>query len=986
MSLASILTRPGSFTAPADDIQANDVGGQQIQLIADLTRVFIQDPDLGRAIADKITGAMVTELRGFLVSREEKARLAFGKARNLFAPMESGIGDFINGLNTDLLDTVPALIQMVELGLDGLERERVKPFVSDLWDIGVDDLQISGAAVQTLVGNLFDAVIDALKQDYLNGQRDDAAVALLDFSYRVERLKRFALDDMQIPGVEKSVLMAGIDRLWQHRNIDGTLETVKQIFDAGDEIVLPLVEIARCVIRQLSAEEENQADAPAEQPGFFAARSPEEYMMLMANDGATGSFSASNSGASGGNETMAWYASWVAGKNVSYSSNTADAVNIYENPELRGFTYTHVPRETMEALAFHTAWAVPALESIVHLISVEKGDVAANAVNIMWNFAEGISSGAAKTDFPRWAQWLGLPILTTLAGLEGHEGRWSWGDDPYVIINILGDYGEVYTYRRYAWTLRETILSVITLVNNDADQARQWRDDPGNPLSHEQKDAAWEMRNHNCFEGTAYFFGEMMTMLLPLILAHTDKKNYGFVGGGPAKQFWYTFLGGGAITWAGEYLFGAIAARLLAGQWFSNNARFVKLPLRARCVNGLFFSDLWGENSTAGLIFSWLPWLIGLFGRPIDNYLMLYFFTNGDTNQGTYCLDDTGVERQYMGFASLEHTSYKLPWTSGRTMQCVQNPMGVWSHFPEGKQTYAYDFSHKEGEPVLCARAGIVKRAGDTIPDHDTSDWNYIEIVHVMEIEPGTADRDVPGHLIRYGQVYSPYTGRRPWDDPAPTAGPPRQYENTNTNIPLDVVFPALPDGTDPTPRQSAARPAGTSFAFIDKNQDRAIAGKTFADTPGRVFAPDVTEADHGSAANYPAGSTFLPPVQNQYYTGGGIHIPAKGFEVMQGTCCSYGHGMEGFIQRVFSPRLSRPNKTGDLRAADIVGEYIFQGDQIMEAGDTGVSAYNHLHTHVTGLFADKYERNHLLTIPFLYQDHGVLKAMDFYTSNNDGT
>ncbi len=164
---------------------------------------------------------------------------------------------------------------------------------------------------------------------------------------------------------------------------------------------------------------------------------------------------------------------------------------------------------------------------------------------------------------------------------------------------------------------------------------------------------------------------------------------------------------------------------------------------------------------------------------------------------------------------------------------------------------------------------------------------------------------------------------------------------------------------------------------------DRAIAGKTFEDNPGLVFAPDTTEANHGTASSYPAGNTFLPPTKTRYFTNGTVHIPARGYEPMIATCCSYGHGMAGFIQRVFSPRLSRPNKTSPWIAADIVGEFITQGEQVMEAGDTGVSAYNHLHTHVAGLVENEYEGNYLLTIPFLYETHGVLRAMDFYTSDN---
>jgi len=953
MSFSAALARPDGFEDSTDDI-----GGKELQLVADLTRVFIQNPELGQKIGQKILQALIEELRSFLVSREEKARLAFGKMRNLFSPMETKIATLINGLDSDIFETIPKIIDIIQSILEGLTLENIKSFISDLWDIAVNDMEISGQTVRTLVSDMFDAVINILRQDYQNGSRSAEAVALLDFSYSVDSLRHFVLDEMQIPGVEKQLVLNAVDHLWQSNNIDTAINNIKTFFEAGDELIEPLANVAQCIIQQL----QTSVGVGAEASG------------------------------SSGNEVTAWYASWVAGDNVSYSENTADAINIYENPELRGFTYKHVSRESMEALAFHTAWITPILECIPHLISIEKGDVASNSTNVMWNFLEAIVTGAAKKDFPRWSQWLGLPVLTTLAGFESHEGRWSWGDDPYVIINILGDYGEVYTYRRYAWTVRETILSLVTLINNDPEQAQQWRDS-ATDLSEDEKEEAWNNRNNNCFTGTCYFYGELMSLMLPGILSHTDKKNYGFVGGGPAKQFWYTFIGGGAITWAGEYLLGGVTSRLLAGEWFNNDLRFAILPTRERCVNGFLFTDLWKPDEDNDVEFGFYVFgrvitsIVGLMGRPADNYLNLYFFTNGDTNNGTYCLDDNKIERTYSGFPDLEHSTYKLPWTSGRDMQCVQNPMGIWSHYPEDKQTYAYDFSHKEAEPVLCSRNGIVKRSRDTIDDHDDSEWNYIEIVHIMEIAPGVA---VPEHLIRFDEVYSPYGGRRNYADAAPTTGTLQQYEHTNTDIPLNVVFPAFPDGTNPTPRESAARPTGTSWAFIDKNQDRAIAGITFSDSPDVVFAPDITQANHGTATSYPVGTTFLPPTRRVNYTGGAQYYPARGFTPLVGTVCSYGHAMKHFIRRVFPSRLSRPNKTDDWDDSDIEGEYIAQGEQIMEAGDTGISAYNHLHMHVTGFIPAttgkdiEYERNLILTIPFLYEEHGVLKAMDYYTSDNE--
>lgn len=949
MSFSAALAKPDAFDEVTDD-----VGGAEIQLIADLTRVFVQNPTLGQKIGDKILQALMTELREFLVGREEKARQAFGKARNLFSPFESNISSLINGLDEDIFEAIPKIIEIIQSILEGLQLDNIKSFISDLWDIAVNDLEISGDTIHTLVSDIFAAVIEILRQPYNAGGRDAEAIALLDFSYAVENLQDFVLDEMEIPSVEKQLILNAIDHIWQINNVDEILGKIKAFFDAGDEIVEPIANIAQCIVQQLQV----SAGVGAEASG------------------------------SNGDEKTAWYASWVAGKNVSYSENTAEAVNIFENPELRGFTYKHVSRESMEALAFHTAWITPMLESIPHLASIEKGDVASNAANIMWNIMDTFITGAGDVDIPRWAQWLSLPIITTLGGFESHEGRWSWGNDPYVIINILGDYGEVYTYRRYAWTLRESILSLITLINNDPDEAQQWRSSVTD-LSEDDKETAWNNRNNNCFAGTCYFYGELMSMMLPGILSHTDKKNYGFVGGGPAKQFWYTALGGGAITWVSEYLFGGITVRLLAGEWFNNDFRFGMLPFRERCVKGMLFSDLWEKAED---VTSFFPGFFGLFGRPIDNYLMLYFFTNGDTNEGTYCLDDTGVEREYMGFPELEHSTYKLPWTSGRTMQCVQNPMGIWSHYPHDKQTYAYDFSHKESEPVMCSRSGIVKRAEDEKLDHNPNHWNYIEIVHVMEIAPGAP---VPDNLIQYPDVYSPYSpgdGRRPFGDPAPTPAALQQYAGTSTDIPADVVFPAFPDGTNPTPRISAARPLGTSFAFIDKNQDRAIEGKTFDSHPGVVFAPDVADPNAAGVTSQVEGTTFLPPTKNQLYTGGGIHIAAKGFEALKGTCCTYGHGMQGYIERVFASRLPQtpsvktpaPTHGSNWTGVEIEGEFIRQGEQIMEAGDTGISAYNHLHTHVTGLFDDEYERNHLLTIPFLYEEHGVLKAMDFYTSENE--
>ena len=534
MSLAAAFAKPHAFVPPVPGTGPT-IGDDELGLIGDLIRVFVQNPQLGRTLADRMVPVLITELRYELVNREEQARQAFGKARNLFSPLENHISTLISTINTDLLETIPAVLELARAVVDGLSSENVKAFASSFWDLALDDLNISGTAIKDLVRRLFDQVIQVFENDYAAGARDDEAVALKDFSIRVDSLKIFVLDEMQIPAVEKQFLLNAIDQAWQTHDLDATLNRIKEFLDSGQEVVTPVTHLAQCIIQQLKS---NSGATPGNAAPVFSRGPDRSSPDLSSPDRSAPNFSGPNLESSDSNDTVtAWYASWVSGKNVSYSEDTAQAENIYENPELRGFTYKHISRETMEAIAFHTAWITPALECIPHLISVEKGDVASNAANIMWNFGEAFITGVAKIDFPRWAQWLGLPVLTTLGGLESHESRWSWGDDPYVIINILGDYGEVYTYRRYAWTVREGLLSILTLINNDPDQAQQWRDGASD-LSGEEKETAWDNRNNNCFPGTCYLFGELMTLLLPGILSATDKKNYGFVGGGPAKQFW----------------------------------------------------------------------------------------------------------------------------------------------------------------------------------------------------------------------------------------------------------------------------------------------------------------------------------------------------------------------------------------------------------------------------------------------------------------
>lgn len=1027
MSLAAVLVKPQVLAEPPAEVKSDE-----LQLIADLIRALARNPQVAQAVGDIVADEFNNQMRAFLVSREERLRFAYGKGRNIFSPFETAIQTFINDLQEDIFEAIPTILSLAKQMVDGLSLNGVKSFIGDLWDLAENDLEISGDALRQLVNTLFAGVIARLQQPFNDGDSGDDAIAQYDFGCTVDNLRAFVMDELVIPRIDKQLVLEAVTKIWQQYKIDENLQTVSQVLAAGEETIEPLSEIAQCIISQIAASSNTDRNNPvplSDNRSFAGFADRGAVRNLDDDSGETPSPSDENT-------TMAWYASWVAGRNVKYSSDTTQPLNIYDNPELMGFTYENISRETMERIAFHTAWIVPLLETIPHLASLEKKDIWSNLTNIFANGIDSLLIGWPKFNLPKWAHWTGLPIYTMLAGFEGHEGRWEmpWDDDPYIWTNMLGDVGEAYIYRRISWTAREALLSILTLINNNPQKAQQWREQAlqdaeretsSAALNRQQIELAWNRRNNNCFHGLAYFFGELLVMMVPGIISETDKENYGFIGGGPGTQIWVCGFVGAGVTWAIEYLFGAFGARLISGEWFDNRLRFAFLPLRERSVRGLFFSDLWGSDEFIADLWrrtaeqSWWEILllslpmglytaffggIGMGQRIVDSLLYLYRFTDGDTNNGTYCMDTTGVKRRFMGYPSKSSSPYLLPWEKGADKQCVQGNMGIWSHFPDSEQTYAYDFSHNMGDLVLCSRAGVVRAARDSTPSHGaapTWDWNFIEIIHVVVIppKPDATPVPLPQGVSPCQTVFSPFAdkhttnrrthpltgvvngggGTRPFNqsfDPLTLTGPHEDFAD-GTAITSDFcIFPDYPDGfTDNVPLHvSAAFPVGTSFAFLDPAHDRGIRGRTFPSgntfndgppaTPipnNAVFAPDVT-GQPALKTDYPEGTTFIPS------TAAGGH-----FAPLTATFGVYGHGQEGFIPRVFGTPGTAPD-----HADEILGEFVRQGQAIMEADDTGISAYNHLHMHVVGVSQTTF------TIPFIFRGVGQAKAMNYYTSTNE--
>jgi hypothetical protein len=100
-------------------------------------------------------------------------------------------------------------------------------------------------------------------------------------------------------------------------------------------------------------------------------------------------------------------------------------------------------------------------------------------------------------------------------------------------------------------------------------------------------------------------------------------------------------------------------------------------------------------------------------------------------------------------------------------------------------------------------------------------------------------------------------------------------------------------------------------------------------------------------------------------------------------TYATYGHGTFQSVREIWAEKLGRDVST--ITRADIVNKTVQQGEPIMKAGDTGRSAYNHLHMHVkpqAGGSQGDY------TIPFVFadvdEDDGRPRSLNAYESDNE--
>lgn len=334
------------------------------------------------------------------------------------------------------------------------------------------------------------------------------------------------------------------------------------------------------------------------------------------------------------------------------------------------YTFKLASPALMEHFALHSAWAQDALNTLLHLSSIERGDIASNIVNASWNIYEMIMKLALRRPssdvIGYWPNW-SLPLLATvIASLEGMHTKvspYNWFAFWFFIL-LSTDLGEKALYSYWLSLLRGLFLSSVTLLNQDTSTP------------------ATRPRNFCHIEPWISGFVDLSLFVLAKAIPR-DKYTYPFENAEMTAGYW---VGGGLGVGLLGGLLGATAAAGLARGTF-DGGNYLKASLK-----GL----LWG------LLRFW----------P-----MVFLVKEGDTADGTHNPNGANFPGYPAGGAS---SPYNMPYPAETSVLWGQGNQGMFSHHDYDDrlpQVYAFDVAMDQDDPVLAMRPGTVVDYFDWIPN-----------------------------------------------------------------------------------------------------------------------------------------------------------------------------------------------------------------------------------------------------------------------------
>lgn len=565
MAIGNIFIRPQVLQRgnASSDFQITDE-------FIELASRFLKDAVADGPAREKIGLAIEQSLEDLKQELETRIDTTSDKIKDWFQPVIDTVKEGIDstdgaGSIEGLVETLSAMLSLLEEAVKNLETADLEQKVNELGDIIENDLGLSLQKMTAFIKQVIDAVIEELSTDFLAGDSTTDAQNNFLIAGQIARLKNYLLDLLakELPSFDRREIVAKFIAELKKIDWDEWIEKIVKLIGQGEKGVKGLSKLFGDSNNgtEASSATDRNVNAP------FASRSFGRMI---------------------DHPQLSWYASWFeANRFESNFTEVEDRFNLADSSFAGKAAYKKLSPEFMEQWAHLSAVFREFTKATLHGVSIERKDYVSNLVNLILQANKGLFTLVAHDKKGEgWVTFFklldnfffdhGLTLLgTTLSSFESWPGTGSaWAASTW-----LPDLGEAFLYTIWLENIREFTLSLFTLLNADSE-------------------AQPDTQNHEQVEGFILGFIEVglwATAALPTLLWE-ERRHYGakteaipYLGFGVLGSFMMALAG-----WGTAY---GITGKAATNYW---KVGWLKIFLHGLFRWPVYWYFIWDRNTDNG--------------------------------------------------------------------------------------------------------------------------------------------------------------------------------------------------------------------------------------------------------------------------------------------------------------------------------------------------------------------------------------------------